>query len=269
MTTLTNDPAGAALATAAATELLQAAEQTVSAPLVVAEQHVPVFGVVYNWWRVVCRSSEGVLILRGRGFTAAEVAPTTRSIFNHAYALHWIADNGVPALDALYDKDQADRESLCKDLERTGWAVAPQYRALLEEQRATQPPAPVRTPAEQRRHNRLKEELRNVRDLFTQYGSPDLYPVYAHLSSLSHTTGLTARLYQRELPDGTVQLSRTAPDLGFADVIQLAIALLQAATVVSPMLKGDPMRSAIDRATELLGLQDVQLLPPRSGALPG
>ncbi|GAA1107856.1 DUF5677 domain-containing protein [Kitasatospora arboriphila] len=262
MTNLTNDQNGAAIARATATNLIKAAEDAIASGVRVAADKAAVFGAVYSWWRLVCRTSEAVLLLTERDFTA-EVAPLVRNIFNHTYAINWMVDNGDAAIDALADRDLADREKLCRKLEATGWTRAAEFRAELDQVVASQPAAPARTPAEQTHHEKLAYELGNVFEMLDRYGSGDLYPVYSHLSSLSHTTGLTARLYLEQLNDGSVQIRRTAVEIGHADVIQSALALLQAASVVSPLLDGDPMRAAIDQAVADLGLENVQLLPTR------
>ncbi|MFJ9845879.1 DUF5677 domain-containing protein [Kitasatospora sp. NPDC101155] len=263
MTNLTNDQNGAAISRAAALDLIKAADSILTTDLSVEAGKARIFGAIYSWWRLVCRTSEAVLLLTEQGFTA-EVGPLMRNIFNHAYAIHWLADNGDAAIEALAAKDADDREKLCKKLEDTGWVRAAEFRAELDRQTAAQPTAPVRTPTEQALHGKLVHELRNVFDMLDHYGSPDLYPVYAHLSALSHTSGLTARLYLEQADDGTVQIRRTAIDLGaHADVVQVALSLLQVATVVSPMLSGDPLRAAIDQATADLGVAGVQLLPVR------
>jgi hypothetical protein len=99
--------------------------------------------------------------------------------------------------------------------------------------------------------------------MLDRYDVADIYPVYSHLSSLSHTTIKTASAYVEQVADGSLQIRQHAPDLGHADVIQLTLALLQAATVISPLIDGDPLRPSTDQALADLGLQNVQLLPAR------
>jgi hypothetical protein len=65
------------------------------------------------------------------------------------------------------------------------------------------------------------------------------------------------------MSDGTLQIRTEAADLGHADVIQLTLALLQTATVMSPLIDGDPLRPTIERALKDLGLENAQLLPVR------
>jgi hypothetical protein len=65
------------------------------------------------------------------------------------------------------------------------------------------------------------------------------------------------------MSDGSLQIRQEAAGLGHADIIQLALALLQTATVMSPLIDGDPLRASIDEATTELGLENTQLLPVR------
>ncbi|MFJ2095041.1 DUF5677 domain-containing protein [Streptomyces sp. NPDC087901] len=106
---------------------------------------------------LVCRTSEAVLLLIEQGFTI-EAAPLVRNIFNHAYAEHWLADNGDPAVDALVARGDEERERLCKKLEATGWPQAAEFRSAMN--RAAERPAPVRSEAEQKLHAKLKHELK-------------------------------------------------------------------------------------------------------------
>ncbi|MEH0475103.1 hypothetical protein QA943_40910 [Streptomyces sp. B21-097] len=109
----------------------------------------------------------------------------------------------------------------------------------------------------------LKAADANFYDMLARYDVADVYPVYSHLSSLSHTTISTASAYVEQMIDDSLQIRQEAADLGHADIIQLALALLQTATVMSPLIDGDPLRASIDEATTELGLEDTQLLPAR------
>lgn len=262
MTKLTNDQKSAELARATAGDLLKAAQEAIAHGVRVPVDKQRVFGPLYSWWRLVCRTAEAVLLVTENGFTV-EAAPMVRNILNHAYAINWLVDNGDPAVDALVARGDEEREKLCKKLEETGWPNAAEFRAAMDQAAALQPTPPVRTPTEQQLHDKLKHELKNFYDMLDRYDVAEIYPVYSHLSSLSHTTINTAGAYVEQIDDGTLQIRTEAADLGNADVIQLALALLQTATVVSPLIDGDPMRSTIDRAVKDLGLDGSQLLPVR------
>jgi hypothetical protein len=262
MTNLTNDQKSAERARLAAADLLKAADAAIVNGVRVPADKERVFGPVYSWWRLVCRTAEAVLLLTENGFTL-EAAPMVRNILNHAYAINWLVDNGDAAVDALVARGDEEREKLCKKLEETGWPNAAEFRAALDQATAQQPAPPARTPAERAHHNKLKHELGNFYDMLDRYDVADVYPVYSHLSSLSHTTINTASAYVEQMSDGTLQIRTEAADLGHADVIQLTLALLQTATVMSPLIDGDPLRPTIERALKDLGLENAQLLPVR------
>ncbi|MFF4557917.1 DUF5677 domain-containing protein [Streptomyces sp. NPDC001422] len=256
MTNLSNDRKSADLARSAAADLLTAADTAIANGVRVPADKVRVFGPVYSWWRLVCRTSEAVLLLTERGFSL-EAAPMVRNILNHAYAINWLIDNGDPAVDALVARGDDEREKLCKKLEETGWPNAAEFRAAMDQATSQQPAPPVRTPTEQALHSKLKHELKNFYDMLDRYDVADVYPVYSHLSSLSHTSISTASAYVEQMSDGSLQMRSEAAELGHADVIQLTLSLLQTATVMSPLIEGDPMRASIDQAITTLGLEKV------------
>lgn len=135
-------------------------------------------------------------------------------------------------------------------------------RRLLDERKSsTDLPARAATDVELVR--KLKHEIGNVYDMLDRYGSADVYLVYSHLSGLSHTSVETSSAYLEWTGGATPQIRRDAAGLGPAAVIQLAIALLQAAHVMSPLLADDPLRPNIDQALTDLGLQGTQLFRDR------
>lgn len=262
MSNLANDQKTGELARATATSLLKAAESVVATGLSVPAAKVRVLGPVYSWWRLTCRTAEAALLLTEQGFTI-EAAPLVRNVFNHAYAINWLVDNGDAAVDALVARGDDEREKLCEKLEKTGWPDAAELRAALDLAAAQRSALPARTASEQELHRKLKHELKNFYDMLERYDVAEVYPVYSHLSSLSHTTVATASAYVEPMDDGTLQVRQNAAKLGDADVIQLAVALLQAAGAVSPLIEGDPLRPSIDQALADLGLENIQLLPTR------
>jgi hypothetical protein len=257
MTHLEDDQAAADLAREVASRLLAAAEDAIADGVDVPVEYMKVFPAAYGWWRFICRSAEAVLLLSERGFTV-EAAPVLRNVFNHAYALHWLVDNGDAAVDAIIAAGIDDAEGMCKKLEHTGWPIAAEYRRLLYERKANLP-----APVDGELLRKLKHESGNVYDMLDRYGSAGVYPVYSHLSGLSHTSVETANAYLEWLDDGTLQIRRDTADLGHAALTQLAIALLQAAHVMNPLLAGNPMRASIDQAITDLGLQGTALFHDR------
>lgn len=261
MTHADDDQAAADLSREVAIRLLAAAEDAIGGGVDVPVEYMKIFPTAYGWWRFICRSAEAVLLLSERGF-AVEAAPVMRNVLNHVYALHWLVDSGDLAVDAVVAADVDESEKMCKKLENTGWPIAAEYRQLLEQRKANLL-VPARSIADEELIRKLKHERKNVYDMLDRYGSADVYPVYSHLSSLSHTSVETANAYLEWLDDGTPQIRSDAASLGHAAAPELAIALLQAAHVMSPLLVGNPMRASIEQAIADLGLDGAALFRDR------
>lgn len=254
------DGQDAAIARDVAFRLLAASEEAVADGADVLAQYVGIFATAYGWWRFICRSAEAALLLSEHGFTL-EAAPVLRNVVNHAYTLHWLVDNGPLAVDALIAKDREGAEKICKNLEQAGWPDAAEYRRLLEE-RKTQP-TPARSAADEEQLRKLKHELGNFHDMLKRYASAEVYLVYSHLSGMSHTSIGTANAYLEWTDGGTFQIRDQAADPGAAATIQLAVALLQAASVMNGLLAGNPLQTSVDAAAVDLGLQGTQLFHDR------
>lgn len=251
------------LARAVARRLLDAADGAVGASVRVLEENRDVFLIAYGWFKTVCRTARLVLkaTLPPDGYTI-EVAPLVRNVFNFAFALHWLVDNGVPAAAAVEAKAGKERRKAIERMVETGWPNAAEALERLNEYEA-ELPEPSRTEEEAKKHKDLMEELRNVLAMFKEYGSEDLYPVYSHLSGLSHPSLEVSYEYLEPQPGGNWSIRSAPVGIGHAYLIQMAISLLQAAAVVSPLIDGDPMRAAIDRAVADLALEGESLLPLR------
>ncbi|WP_406097522.1 DUF5677 domain-containing protein [Kitasatospora purpeofusca] len=257
------DAQAAAIARTVARNLLQAATDMLqNQALSVPQGTEKVFGMAYGWWRFACRSAELVLLGDENGFTV-ELAPVVRRIFNHVYAVNWLISNGELAFDAVVAYAGEEDDKLITKLESTGWPQAAKYRADRDQALATVGPPPVRTAVEENQLKQYRHEIKNFHDQLDRYGSVDLYPVYSHLSSYSHTTTATAGAYIVDLPDGTQQLLQKAEVEGHAYVIHVAVLLLQGAEAISPLIDGDPLRASIDKARQDLGVVAVPLLPVR------
>lgn len=264
MTKLANDQPTEDLSRAVAARLLEAANATIADGVRVPSENALIFSAVYSWWWLVCRTSR--LVLRATepgeefGYTS-EVAPLVRNVFNHAFAIHWLVDAGEPEVEALVVKGDEDRRKLIERMADKDWPDADNALKDLERYEAQHPPR-ARTQPEQRVFKKLRHEIGEFYSMLECYGSDDLYPLYSHLSALLHTSIDTANLYLQPMPDGSYKLRTTAVGIGHAYVIHMAIALLQAAEVVSPLVDGDPMRSAIEQATADLRVEG-DLLPRR------
>ncbi|MFJ1709569.1 DUF5677 domain-containing protein [Kitasatospora sp. NPDC088346] len=257
------DAQAAATARATARTLLQAATDMLqNDALSVPQGTEKVFGLAYGWWRFACRSAELVLLGDESGFSV-ELAPVVRGVFNHIYAVNWLVSNGELAFDAVVAHAGEEDEKLIKKLESTAWPQAAKYRADRDQALAKAGPLPVRTPAEEALLKQYQHEVKNFHDQLDRYGSVELYPVYSHLSSFSHTTTATAGAYIQELSDGTQQLLQKAQVEGHAYVVHVAVLLLQGAEALSPLIDGDPLRASIEKARQDLGVVGVPLLPVR------
>lgn len=230
--------------------LLAASKDAVAEGVDVPASKTKIFAAAYSWWRFTCRSAEAVLLLSEHGFTI-EASPIVRNVVNHAYALHWLADNGDPAVAALMANSLDESEKLAKKLESSEWPAAAEYRGILE-QRKTQVAA-ILDGADPELHRKLKNEARNFYDMLDHYASAGAYPIYSHLSSMSHTSMETANAYLHWLDDGAFQVRDTADSDGDAAIIQVALSLLQATDAISRLIVGDPLRAAINSARVDLG----------------
>jgi Family of unknown function (DUF5677) len=240
----------AGLARNVAVQLLAASKDAIAGGVDVPAARAKTFAAAYSWWRFICRSAEAVLLLTEQGFTI-EASPIVRNVVNHAYALRWLVDNGDPAVIALMVESHEEAEKLGRKLERFGWPGAVEYRSMLDQQEAHM--AAALAGADQDLHRKLKQEAHNFYDMLDHYASADAYPIYSHLSSMSHTSLETANAYLQWSDDGAFQLRDTAESPGEAVTLQLALSLLQAADAISPLIEGDPMRATINSARTDLG----------------
>ncbi|MER6739017.1 DUF5677 domain-containing protein [Streptomyces puniciscabiei] len=219
------------------------------------EMSSSVFAVLVGWWRFTNRSAEALLSLYDAGFTV-EAAPMLRNVIGHAYALNWLADNGEDAYKALIDESYGTRRKLLNDLQDVNWQL-PENVDIGEA-----PDFGFSTDEERKRHGRRVGELRNFNNMVKAYGTPMMYPVYRNLSSFAHTTDLTAAAFAEFDDDQRVTVHEVARHDRLADICWLPVPLLQAASVMSPLLKGNPMKKQISEACRDLGLPE-DLVPRR------
>ncbi|MEU1273521.1 DUF5677 domain-containing protein [Streptomyces sp. NPDC005799] len=230
-------------------KLIAGANQAITVQsLASTEVSTSLFAVLAGWWRFTNRTAEALIALYDAGFTV-EAAPLMRNLVNHAYAINWLADNGEDGYKALVDESYESRRKLRNNLQALNWQLpdtvdigeAPNFGHATEE--------------EERRHRRLRGELSNFETMVKAYGTPMMYPVYRNLSSFSHTTDLTAAAFvsfdeQRVTVYGNGRHDR------LADFCWMPVPLLQAASVMSPLLKGNPMKKQISDACRDLGMPD-------------
>lgn len=213
-----------------------------------AEISMSVFSVLAGWWRFVNRTADAMLALYDQGFTV-EATPLMRNLVGHAYAINWLADHDEAGYRALMAQSHTSRKKLLENIEQVGWN-------LPEDVELEAPAFEFATPEEEKEHDRRVGELRNFQNMVTAYGSPMLYPVYRNLSAYAHTTDLTASAFVSQVNENRVVLHETSREDRLADLCWMPVPLLQAASVMSPLLQGDPMRKLIREASRDLGLPE-------------
>ena len=128
-----------------AARLLAASKDAVADGVDVPASKTKTFAAAYSWWCVTCRSAEAVLLLSKHGFTV-EASPIVRNVVNHAYAPHWLADNGDPAVAALMANSLDEADKLAKKLELSGWPGAAGTAGFSSSERPRSPlPSTVQT----------------------------------------------------------------------------------------------------------------------------
>ncbi|WP_326728122.1 DUF5677 domain-containing protein [Streptomyces phaeochromogenes] len=241
--------------------ILRAAEEVTIQGVRVLVEHQDVVRPLMGWWQFTNRTAQALVSLYDQGYTV-EAAPLMRNLMGHAYAMNWLADNGVPAVVALTDYWREHRRKLAKNVNETWNLPEPTPVPSAE-------PIVFANPESERIHKKLCGELKNFDTMVTAYGTADVYPVYRHQSAYSHTTGATADAFLI-MDDGKLKFT-TEPKGGEADVtaerLWIPVALLQAAAAISPMLTGHPMKSTIDKALGDLGLPRTLLNLQRSRPL--
>ncbi|MEU8765293.1 DUF5677 domain-containing protein [Streptomyces sp. NPDC048659] len=228
--------------------MLRTAESVTSHGVRVLSEHQEVVYPLMGWWQFTNRTAQALVSLYDQGYTV-EAAPLMRNLLGHAYAMNWLADNGLPAVRALSDYWADHHRKLAANINAT-WNL-PKPVTVTEAE-----PLAFADAEEERIHKKLFGELKNFDTLVTAYGTAEVYPVYRHQSAYSHTTGATADAFLI-IDDGVLKFSST-PTGGAADVtadrLWIPVALLQAAAAISPLLTGNPMKSTIDKAVGDLGL---------------
>lgn len=206
---------------------------------------MPIASALMGWWQFSNRTAAAVLRLYGEGFTV-EVAPLMRNLIGHAYAMNWLADNGLPAMRALRAHAEQHRRKLADNIKDT-WNLpesTPEVQVT---------PLEFADDEDERRHRRLLGELQNFDTMVKAYGSADVYPVYRHHSAFSHTTLSTADAFLVE-KDEQLHFTTTPKAEISAERIWIPVVLLQAATAGDTVLR--PMKPVIDKAMNDLGLPD-------------
>ncbi|MFI1585651.1 DUF5677 domain-containing protein [Embleya sp. NPDC020630] len=220
-------------------------------------RHTTVFPL-YGWWRLVHRSAQALFLLTDNGYTV-ESAALTRGIIEHAYAMAWLVDNGDAATHAVVDHGNKKFGKQVATFVETSWPGADELARKFAENLAST----TREPSDRALYDKCLHEAGNFRDLMERHGMLNVYPVYQLLSSLSHPGSATASAYLRRGDDDGIQVRATAGTSDLEVVVQVALAVVVANEAISPRLRGDPMRPALDSAKTELGLEGVDFRPRR------
>ena len=226
--------------------LITAAADTVADGVEIPVEHADIFPTMLGWWRFANRTAEGMLLLFDKGFSA-EAMPMMRNLIGHAYAMNWLVDNGAAGMRALRAYTEEEQQKLADDV-NTFWKLAEPVKVDVT-------PVEFADAADEKLHKKLVGELKNFQNMLIAYGTPAMYPIYRHHSTYAHTTAQTASAYVSER-DGRLGYHSTAQHETASDVVWVPVALIQAAKAVSPLIKGDPMRKAVEHAIRDLGIPD-------------
>lgn len=125
------------LARAVAGRLLDAADAALGTGVMVLEENRDVFLIGYGWFKTVCPTARLVLTvtLGPDGYTI-EVAPLVRNVFNFAFALHWLVDNGLPVAAVVEAKGGKERQEAIERMVKTGWPNAAEALERLDQYEA-------------------------------------------------------------------------------------------------------------------------------------
>ncbi|MDI3407667.1 DUF5677 domain-containing protein [Streptomyces cavernicola] len=230
--------------------ILAAAEETVENGVEVAVADMPMMPMLMGWWQFTNRTAAALTRLYDDGFSV-EAAPLMRNLIGHAYAMNWLVDNGWPALRAIRAYSEEHRRKLAANIDATWNLTEP-----TPEIPAT--PLEFTDGADEKLHRKLMGELTNFDTLVKAYGTPEIYPVYRHHSAFCHTTAATASAFVVEEED-RLYFTTTPEGETVVEQIWIPVALLQAASAVSPYIKGHPMKRTIQKAMSDLGLPDTIL----------
>ncbi|WP_329173334.1 DUF5677 domain-containing protein [Streptomyces sp. NBC_01477] len=237
-------------------QLIAAADDALNTGALADVAYRPAFPLLAGWWQFTNRTADAMLTLYDAGHGAV-AAPLMRNLIGHAYAMHWLVDNGQPAVDAVEWASWNGRRKLLDNLIEVDWKLPDEGVDIGKE------PAFEHTEAEAKRHKRLIGEIDKFVNLVRAYGDSILYPVYRNLSGYTHTTELTAATFVEQDDDGRITVHREERTDRLVDICWMVVPLLQAASVMSPVLTtGKPLKQLVIKACGDLGLPE-DLLPRR------
>ncbi|MBD3934827.1 hypothetical protein IF129_25105 [Streptomyces chumphonensis] len=218
--------------------------------------HQAVAPHAWSWWMFITDSARIVLdeAEKGYGFV---VAPVMRNLMNHATALQWLVEGGESALKAVDAYSDEQLIKLIDNVRRVGWEGADgPFEQTVRDAIAARDANPDLAVT------KLYNEIKNAETLLTAYGMPEGYVPYRHLSSYTHTSRETARLYLAADGQGGPALRDTPRDSGLNDVLWASVCLIQAGRVMDEILARHPFTQVLDEVSAHLGVPQ-KLLPQR------
>lgn len=188
-----------------------------------------VFTDVFGWWVWINNSSKLVLLAHDAGL-GHEASPNVRSILEHAVVMQWVIDDREAATAAIAAKDAENRRKLFDDATAQDWTISDDITR------------PEPTP----------QTMLDFASICARYDAKIFYIPYRILSNHVHPTAKGAGAYvNRE----TLDLRAHAGNDSRADLVLLAICLLQAAQAINALTADQPLAIAISEANAPFGHQ--------------
>jgi hypothetical protein len=244
-------------------KLMAEAESLVTRSLDVPAENVAQVRVLAGWWMHV-NALAADFVNRIEAGSTIQTTPTYRSITEHVYKMIWLARTGDDGLAVIEFNTWNERRRMLEEMVEQGdWPIPDDVEV------GPVPGIDIRTlkafkddPARGHLY-RLWIEFQKFNKVTARFGAPSMYTVYRHLCDYTHPTARTADAYTEDRGDGTFRLLLAPKPRGGGDpdVMWLPILLMQAGTIVSSKLKGDPFRRIVDRAARHYGISPSGLIP--------
>jgi hypothetical protein len=197
-----------------------------------------VLPVAWGWFAYIVRCGALISLAHQNGFRH-ECGPTSRVVIQYTLTLQWLIEGGDEAVDAVETAAHNSNAALSKELIRTEWKL-PEGYALAE---AADPPA---------RGGALLHQLENFKALCDLYdGADQLYVPYRLQSGSIHPSYVAARAYAD--PDRPERLSTRAVTDTFANLVDTARCVIQAALALAELLEGSVLADAAAEAQKAWG----------------
>jgi hypothetical protein len=201
-------------------------------------------GTAFGWTNKVLRSGLLALLAKKNGF-AAECGPLVRACVEHSVSVHWLATDGVKALDVLFGSRTRSVQKL-KDAQSVGWNFdSAEIQSYLSEFSLD-----TRTDEE-----RANDFMSHFKEVAHKLGMGEEYQSWLISTFSSHATLSSANFYYGYSPENGYVLNYSPMDNHIEIEAQIAIATLNA---VSGYLKfvnrNDLLKQISDYSGELNSL---------------